>query len=153
MLSPRSSRVALCGAAYGRRRSETSQSPRRKVEILGTALGRIPRQIQHFTDSFHPQIQAIEAIREWAEIELPCVIRPAPGRARRTSSEKPRLRILRPSSLLCGRETWLVRRIPLVGSLKYRAWPVGWLPLFGSAPPAQFAHFPENASNLRLVGG
>jgi hypothetical protein len=49
----------------------SSQSPRREVEILGTGRGRIPRQIKHFTDSFHSKIQAIEAMREWAEIELP----------------------------------------------------------------------------------
>ena len=41
-----------------------------------------------FTDSFHPQIQAIEAMREWAFDRYRV--------ARRTSSEKPRLRISSP---------------------------------------------------------
>jgi hypothetical protein len=52
-----------------------------KVVILGTAPA-------EFTDSFHPQIQAIEAMREWAFDRYRV--------ARRTSSEKPRLRISSP---------------------------------------------------------
>src|SRR5260370_35789948 len=62
-------------------KNPSTQSPTRKVVILSYAPA-------EFTDSFHPQIQAIEAMREWAFDRYRV--------ARRTSSEKPRLRISSP---------------------------------------------------------